>query len=257
VIFATPGILSYPIGGGAASPTDYGTLIADLDPAHPSISLVSGKVSSLPGSSGTSYTFAQGTDSKRPTFNAIDSNFNSQPSMTFAGANGSVAHYLASTTQLVVGNAKAVVILVCRITDTNVGVIVESSPDANGPNGAVTVYNAGAELHMFFKANGTTPDLAYNFGSINTKRYLDCRFDLSIANCGGIILHAPPGTNRALGGGGTFAGDVISDQTWYVGVRGANDIAYPFNGTIARMLVYAGTVDSVGLYNDYLLPLYG
>jgi hypothetical protein len=244
--------------GGNSSPVNYGLLIADMDPAHPDIVLVSGKVSSLPGSSGTSYTFAQGTAGNRPTFNAGNAAFNGKPTIDYAGVPGSVAHYLASTTPLAFGGAaKAVIILVCRITATSIGVLVESSPDANGPNGAVTIYNNNTTLDMFFKANGVTPDMSHNFGAINTKRYLDARFDLGVPNAGGIVLHSPPGTNRALSGGGTFAGDVISTQTWYVGVRGGSPNEFPFVGEIARMLVYSGDVDSAGLYTDLLQPEYG
>ena len=255
MIFATPGILSYPTGG-AASPADFGSLIVDVDPAHPSIVLAGSKVSSIPGSNGTTYTFSQSTDANRPLYTASDAAYNNMPTMQFSSSD----LWLSSTSTVTIGNAICTLVFVGELGSSGGAVIVGTTSDGNAVALSLEIIHGGTNVRSFTSgANIATSQRNRNVSSTSAKLYYGMSCDFSVA--GGTssrIKHYQDGTEQVTNLGfdnGPTAGSPATASTWYIGHRGGGG-GFIFEGKLARVLGYAGTVDHAGLYT-YLQSIYG
>ena len=231
------------------SPSDFGTLLVDIDPAN--ATLVSNKVSSISTGYG-SYAFSQSVDANRPLYNVSDSSFNNKPSIQFTADDT----WLSSNT-ITVGNAKLTFVVVMILSASNGAVIIGSTPDGNSVAKSLEMIHGGTNVRSFASGDdGATSQRNRNVSSTSAKLYYAIEKDFSIAGAAGHI-HYENGVSQStnVGFDGGTSGTPATASTWYVGHRGTG--GWIFEGKIARILAYAGNVNQSDLYTNYLQPLYG
>ena len=252
MIGALPGIIASSLASGEISPADYGTLLVDVDPAHASVT--GGKVTSVAAGYGL-YVFSQSVDANRPAYTATDSSFNNQPSMQFSSADT----WLSSNT-VTIGNSIITLVVVGILGGSGGAVVVGTTPDGNAVGKSLEMIHGGTNVRSFTSGeNVANCQRNRNVSSTSAKLYYGMSCDFSVAGGGSDrIKHYQDGTEQATNLGfdnSPTAGTPAAASTWYVGHRGTG--GFIFEGKIARVLGYAGTVDHAGLYTDYLQPLYG
>jgi hypothetical protein len=252
MIGALPGIIASSLISGEISPADYGTLLVDVDPANASVT--GGKVTSVAVGYG-SYVFSQSVDANRPTYTATDSDFNNQPSIQFSSSD----LWLSSNT-VTIGNSIVTLVIIGTLGGSGGAVIVGTTPDGNAVAKSLEVIHGGTNVRSFTSGeNVATAQRNRNVSSTTAKLYYAMSCDFSVAGGGtDRIKHYQNGIEEATSLGfdnSPTAGTPATASTWYVGHRGSG--GFIFEGKIARILGYAGTVDHLGLYTDYLLPLFG
>jgi hypothetical protein len=233
------------------SPSDFGTLVVDFDPAN--AVLDSGYVASVTAGLGAYASAAAFAAPARPTLIAEDPDFNGMPSFLFDEATP-----MLTTGPVAVDGPIITTVAVCRLgASTSARVIVETSPtDNSNPLSFVMYHDNTTMITHRSGANGAVCARDRTIADYDALLYYGMTVDFSVAGTGG-VAHYQDGvlqsTTEDFDGGAT-AGSPAGSYVWYFGAR--SDGAPFVSGRIARVLGFLGEVDHAGLY-EYLANIYG
>lgn len=197
------------------------------------VTLVSGAVSAWADQSGGSLlaSVTQGTSGKRPTFNASDAGFNSQPTFTFASAStqslrGTFGSSLAQP---------ATIIAVAKQASAAVQFVIDSNADATN---RWAIYNstAGNALNGYTPASGDFASVAISNGITNA-------FAIAAEFAGASAATYANGTT-ATGAGNSGSG-VLSGIA--VGAHQADAGGFDWDGQIAEVIIYSSALSTLSL----------
>ncbi len=202
------------------------------------------------------YVFSQSTLAKKPLWNQSDSNFNSQPSMTFDG----IDDLLILGSQPLVGGV-GVAFIVCR--DLHVGPVNKSALSA-ADTGSSSRYikfrapNYRARIDVVFNQGAVDAEVEGSTPIVNGTPYI-----LTTVAQGSwsffVNANNEVETTLSHGNTGKWIGDVPSPNNIVVGAVKNNIEFESFEGEIARILIYnasltQGNIDTI---HTELSNLYG
>lgn len=193
--------------------------------------------------------FSQATDGSRFTYNAIDANFNNQPSLSGTAA------WMQSLASITGGQSNVTLMYIHRPTSVGVSVFLETgtsftTQDIQLSYARWSTYAGGAT--GFDRSQQDTDD------TINQKQH-----GVSTIPFGSLATDGP----KNFKGGSTRASTVstntgtnttMATKTWSIGAR-SGGIA-PYQGAIVEIVAWPFIVsdaDIARLYSEYTLPRYG
>jgi hypothetical protein len=235
------------------SPSDFGTLILDFDPAN--AVLDSGYVASMGAGLGSYAFVAANAAPARPTLNATDADFNGMPSVEFGEAGPLITDGAVTPAHNVFTQ-----VVVCRLgAETNGRVIMESSPDANSNPLSFAMLHDGLNMRTNKSgASGNTCQRNRDIADYEVTIHYGMTVDFAEAGSAG-ITHYQDGVLEATSEGfdnGATAGGPAGAYVGNFGARNSGAGQWFVGGRIARGLWYVGEVDHAGLY-EYLAGIYG